>query len=138
MKFCIKIKTFDERYLYVGPDDLKTIFVFKGIIFDSLRKVKFNDQKIININDLSIALSDHTFSHNRSKINDHLSEDIKNYILNSFEKKNILNFNGLKERFKDYDVTTSNLYNYLNNIKKIYKKKGREIKRVKSGIFKLF
>lgn len=138
MKYCIKITTFDKRQFYLDSKDFSKVIKHKGIVFESLRKVKFNNQKVLDLKDIARAISDHTFTYSKNKNNDNLSEDIKNYILKSFEQKNFLNFNGLKQRFKDYDVTTSNLYNYLNNIKKIYKKRGREIKRIKSGVFKLF
>lgn len=137
--YCLKITTFDKRELYTNFKNYKKICLFKNKIYEKLSKVRYKKQIILSIKSLSLAISDHTFDYKKSKKknNDNLSRDIKKYIIKSFEKNNLLNFNNLKNKFKDYDVTTANLYNYLNNVKKIYKKDGKEIKRVKSGIFKM-
>jgi hypothetical protein len=137
-KYCLRIKTFDGRSLYINFNNYSKIVKFKKILFKDLAKVVFKGQKILSFKNLSAAIADHTFNDRKiSKKNDNLSNDIKSYIMKSFEKDSFLNFNNLKNKFKDYDVTTANLYNYLNNIKKLYKKDGKEIKRIRSGIFKI-
>jgi hypothetical protein len=137
-KYCLKIKTFDERSVYLNFNNYSKVSKFKNILFKEITKVVFKGQKTLSLKNLSAAIADHTFNDKKiSKKNDNLSDDIKSYIMKSFEKDSFLNFNNLKNKFKDYDVTTANLYNYLNNIKKLYKKDGKEIKRVRSGIFKI-
>lgn len=137
-KYCLRIKTFDERSIYTSFNNYSKIAKYKKILIKEISKVLFKEQKILSLKNLSSAVADHTFNDNKiSKKNDNLSDDIKTYIMKSFETNRFLNFNNLKDKFKDYDVTTANLYNYLNNIKKLYKKDGKEIKRIRSGIFKI-
>ena len=137
-KYCLKIKTFDERSVYLNFNNYSKVSKFKNILFKEITKVIFKGQKTLSLKNLSAAIADHSFNDTKiSKKIDNLSDDIKSYIMSSFEKDSFLNFNNLKNKFKDYDVTTANLYNYLNNIKKLYKKDGKEIKRVRSGIFKI-
>jgi hypothetical protein len=138
MIHCLKIKTFDKRILYTNFKNYKKIILLKNIIYKQVSKVKYRRQVLLSLKNLALAITDQTFNDKKIlKRNNNLSNDIKNYIIKSFEKDTFLNFNNLKNKFKDYDVTTANLYNYLNNIKKIYKKDGKEIKRIKSGIFKI-
>lgn len=137
--YCLKITTFDKRELYTNLKYYKKIKNFKNSLYFKISKVVYKKQSLLSLKNLSLAISDHTFNESKikKKNNNNLSNDIKEYIVNSFEKNNFLNFNKLKNKFKDYDVTTANLYNYLNNIKKTYKKDGKEIKRIKTGIFKI-
>lgn len=139
IKHCLKIMTLDKRFFYTEIKNYKKIINSKNCVYKRICKVLFRGQKLLSIKNLSVAIADHTFNDKKikKKNNDNLSNDIKEYIIDSFEKNNFLNFNNLKNKFKDYDVTTANLYNYLNNVKKIYKKDGKEIKRIKSGIFKI-
>lgn len=135
---CLKIITFDKRSIYTDIKNYKKIISFKNCLYKQISKVKYNGQILLSFKNLAIAISDHTFNDKKIiKRNNNLSSEIKDYIINSFEKNNFLNFKNLKNKFKDSDVTTANLYNYLNNVKKIYKKDGKEIKRIKSGIFKI-
>lgn len=139
IKHCLKIITLDKRFFYTEIKNYKKISSSKNCIYKRVCKVLYKGQKLLSLKNLASALADHTFNDKKikKKINNNLSNDIKEYIINSFEKNSFLNFNNLKNKFKDYDVTTANLYNYLNNVKKIYKKNGKEIKRIKSGIFKI-
>lgn len=138
INYCLKIRTFDKRNIHTDIKNYKKIEQYKNCLYKQISKVKYNGQILLSLKNLAAAISDHTFNDKKIiKKNNNLSNEIKKYIMDSFEKNNFLNFKNLKNKFKDCDVTTANLYNYLNNIKKIYKKDGKEIKRIKSGIFKI-
>ena len=138
IKNCIKIRTFDKRNIFTLCSHYKELKEYEKILFSKIEKIEYNNQVILSIKHILIALSDHTFNENKIfKTNKNISENIKKYINKSFEQNKFLNFNKLKSKFEKYGVTKANLYNYLNNVKKIYQKDGKQIKRVKSGIFKL-
>jgi|694.fasta_scaffold12311_21 hypothetical protein len=138
INYCLKIKTFDNRNFYTDIKNYKKIISYKNCLYKQISKVRYEEQILLSLKNLAIAITDNTFNDKKIiKKNINLSNEIKNYIKDSFEKNSFLNFKNLKDKFKDCDVTTANLYNYLNNIKKIYKKDGKEIKRIKSGIFKI-
>mgnify|MGYP003332997605 CR=1 FL=1 len=138
LKFCLKIKTFDKRNLFTLYKNKKLLSAYERVLFSKMEKTKYNDQIILSVNKLTLAISDHSFNAN-SKIfnNKNVSNNIKSYINKSFEKNKILNFEKLKNKFEKYGITKANLYNYLNNVKKSYEKDGKKIKRIRSGIFKL-
>jgi hypothetical protein len=138
INYCLKIKTFDNRSFYTDFKNYKKIKSYKNCLYKQLSRVKYNEQILLSLKNLATAIADNSFNDKKIiKKNINLSNEIKKYIIESFEKNNFLNFKNLKDKFKDCDVTTANLYNYLNNIKKVYKKDGKEIKRIQSGIFKI-
>ena len=138
IKNCIKIRTFDKRNIFTLCSHYKELKEYEKVLFSKIEKTTYNNQVILSIKHILIALSDHTFNENKIfKTNKNVSEDIKKYINKSFEKNKVLNFNKMKNKFEKYGVTKANLYNYLNNVKKLYQKDGKQIKRIKSGIFKL-
>jgi hypothetical protein len=130
---CIKIITIDGRTYYTDFKYIKIIEKIK-ILIKNYKIIENKNQKIINIKNIIKLICSHTLQE-KTLNNTNLSKEIKNYIKSSFEKKKTLNFLDLKKKFSKYK--NINLYNHLNQIKKIYKKNGIEIKRVKTGIFKL-
>jgi hypothetical protein len=132
---CIKILTLDDRIYYTNYSNIKNIKKLK-IIIKNYRIVKYKNQEILKIEQIIKVICSHTLNQKNS-INNNISNKIKNFIKDSFEKNKILNFIELKKKFSKYNIKNINLYNHLNQVKKIYKKAGKEIKRTKTGIFEL-
>lgn len=139
MKFnnmkCIKITTLDERNYYTSYNNIKNIKKLK-IIIKKYRIVKLKDQEILNLNQIIKLICSYSLNQ-KNTIDDGVSNKIKSFIKDSFEKNKALNFMDLKRKFSKYNIKNINLYNHLNQIKKIYKKAGYNIKRTKTGFFEL-
>lgn len=135
---CIKVKTFNNRIYYTEYKNIKNIKKIQNILIKNNKIVKYENQDILNINQLIKAICNHSYNpKEKNTIELDVSKRIKKFINKSFEKNKKLNFLELKKRFAKYNIKNINLYNHLNQIKKIYKKNGKEIKRTKSGIFEL-
>jgi len=132
---CIKITTLDDRVYYTAYNNIKNIKKLK-IIIKNYSIVKLKNQEIIKLEEIIKVICSPTLNQKNS-INNSVSKKIKKFIKNSFEKNKTLNFLELKKKFSKYNIKNINLYNHLNQIKKLYKKAGREIKRTKIGMFEL-
>lgn len=132
---CIKVTTLDNRNYYTSYSNIKKIKKIK-LLIKNYKSVILKNQRLLKSELLIKAICSGTLLE-RSTINKNVSKQIKNFIENSFEKNKTLNFLELKKKFSKYNIKNINLYNHLNQIKKIYKKSGREIKRIKTGIFEL-
>jgi hypothetical protein len=132
---CIKIKTFDERVYYTNINNIEKIKKIKFLIKNK-KIIIYKNYNLLKIKTLIKAICSETLIQ-KNTINKSLSEEIKKFIQNSFEKNRKLNFLDLKNKFSKYNIKNINLYNHLNQIKKIYKKLGKEIKRTKTGVFEL-
>jgi hypothetical protein len=132
---CIKIKTFDNRIYYSQYSNIKKIKKFNFLI-KNYKTVVFKDYNLLKIKNLIKAICSETLMQ-KNLINKNISDEIKEFIKNSFEKNKKLNFIELKNKFSKYNIKNINLYNHLNQIKKVYKKLGKEIKRTKTGVFEL-
>jgi hypothetical protein len=132
---CIKIKTFDNRVYYSQYSNIKKIKKFNFLI-KSYKTIVFKNYNLLKLKILIKAICSETLMQ-KNLINKNISDEIKEFIKNSFEKNKKLNFIELKNKFSKYNIKNINLYNHLNQIKKMYKKLGKEIKRTKTGVFEL-
>lgn len=132
---CIKIRTFDNRIYYSQYSNIKKIKKFNFLI-KSYKTILFKNYNLLKIKSLIKAICSDTLIQ-KNLINKDISDEIKDFIKDSFEKNKKLNFIELKNKFSKYNIKNINLYNHLNQVKKTYKKLGKEIKRTKTGVFEL-
>jgi hypothetical protein len=132
---CVKVKTFDDRIYYSKFSDIIKIKKFEFLI-KSYKVINFKNYKLLSIKNLVKAICSEALIQ-KNIVNKNISKEIKEFIKNSFEKNKKLSFMELKNKFSKYNIKNINLYNHLNQIKKIYKKIGKEIKRTKIGVFEL-
>lgn len=138
IKKCVKILTFNNRIYYTKYKNIKNIKKLKNIIIKNYKIVKYKNQEILSMIQMVKAVCNHAYNSKEKSINEiDISKKIKTFINKSFETNKKLNFIELKKKFSKYNIKNINLYNHLNQIKKIYKKNGIEIKRTKTGIFEL-
>lgn len=146
-KKCLLIETKDKRKFFTEEKNLKQLTEFSKTFDVKMSLVETEEGNILKLEDLAVAICDSIYEKKEEKyqiVKEISRETIRNraekisaYILKRFEKNQIVSLSDLREKFKEYNLTSAALCNHISRIKNELEQEGIKFTKVGAGKYKV-